>query len=80
MGVAVSGAGIEVEDVVVSVFVVMELSEVDAEGVESAHAVLSVSVAAQETSREGEDGREQSSMKRERRWGVGDVAMAIVVV
>ena len=74
MGVAMS------VDIVVSVLVVLELSKVDAEGVESAHAVLSLSAIVLGASRAGEYGREQSSMKRERRWAAGGEAMAIVVV
>jgi len=79
LGVAMFDVDAEEVDVVVSVFVVLELSEVVGKW---AHDVLSVSVAAdmEETSREGDDGREQSSMKRERRWAAGGEAMAIVVV
>lgn len=77
------GVAMEVVDVVMSEFVVLELSDVDGVVVEvvfCAHAVISTSTPAGEASSEGEDGREQSSMKRERRWGAIGVTMVIVDV
>ena len=78
-GVAI--VGMEVVEVVVvamSVLVVLELSRLDDEVKLWAHAETSAAVAAQETSSEGEEGREQSSTKRERRCAAIGVAMAIV--
>jgi hypothetical protein len=68
-------------DGVMSVFVVLELSAGVVDEVRlGAHAVISVAESAQEASRSGEEGREHSSMKRERRCVAIGVAIAIVVV
>jgi len=73
-------AVVEVVEALMSVLVVLELSGLDDEVGMPGHILLSAVVLVEGVSIEGEDGREQSSTKRERRWAAMGVAMAIVDV